>query len=146
MNEAEPQSSYISPVEVVKERQTEPSKSKLGMRTIEYAASFLLGLSVMMLLCQLFPFKFWAENARSLLPFEEVTTSEVDMQMWKDYYWCFFYFPAMYWFGVFWIAIAGSIATFRSECPRPATLICLGLIPMSAIGFFVASGTGFAPL
>lgn len=144
MNEEATQHPYASPAEVVDETPDHQTTITPGMRTIECTASFVLGLSVMLLVCQLVRFAIWAENVRDIYHYPEATASESELRIWDDYDWTFFSIPALYWIGVFLTAIFGTITTFCSRCSWPATLICLALFPMSAIGFLVAFGTEVA--
>ncbi len=144
-SEVEPTRPFASPAEVVDESQVEPATITPGMRQIESMASFLLGLSVMMLLCQLFPFWDWTENAIDVLPFPQVAFDEADLQMWDDHDLWFVFVPMLFWLGVFVSAIIGSIAIFSSRYSWPSILMCLTLIVMSVVGFIIAFATGVAP-
>lgn len=144
MNELNPKHPFASPVEVVEDAKGEQPAFTPGQRAVECAVSFLLGLSLMMLFCQLFVFSAWAENTRDVWHYPEWDDSEIQTQIWDDYDVTFFYVPALYWVGAFFMAIFGCIATIRSKCSLPSILMCVALIPLSVMGLFIAGDTGFA--
>ncbi len=137
MNDKGPEHPFASPREVVDEQQQEYATITPGIRIIDGVISFLLGLSLMLLLCQMLPFWVWAENARSFLPHPEGSYGD-DNRMWGHYYIYFCYGPAFYWIGVFLASIIGTIVTFRFNCSWHSILKLVILFPMGAVGIYIA--------